>query len=194
VTIKANIKQTPKPEAGFLGTLRDTAKGLWSLVVGLGVTGKYFTDKQVTVHYPRQTVKPVSLTGYRGHIELVGKPKNPGTARCILCMKCMRICPSGCISIKANVEKPPKPPQTEEPKEGQAPLTKRPEPAPKKGKKSLAKFELDYSLCSLCSLCVTHCPVHSLRHSEHVYWAEMDKKNLKLDLLARLKRSVEEKS
>ncbi|WP_187170451.1 4Fe-4S dicluster domain-containing protein [Salidesulfovibrio onnuriiensis] len=190
MAIEARIKQTPKPETGVLGTLRETAKGLWSLIVGLGVTGKYFAGKQVTVHYPRQTVEPEALTGYRGHIELVGKPKTPDTPRCIMCMKCMRICPSGCISIKAQTEKLPPQPEVEEgPQESQVPP-----PQPKKPKKTLSKFSLDYSLCSLCSLCVLHCPVKSLQHSKHVYWAETDKKDLTVDLLERLRRSAKEAS
>lgn len=190
MAIEARIKQTPKPETGFLGVLRDTAKGLWSLIVGLRVTGKNFTDKQVTVHYPRQTVEPEALTGYRGHIELVGKPKTPDTPRCIMCMKCMRICPSGCISIKAQTEK-----KEEAPKNAEAPKDSSiPAPQPKKPKKTLSKFTLDYSLCSLCSLCVLHCPAKSLRHSKHVYWAETDKKDLTVDLLERLRRSAKEAS
>lgn len=173
--------------------LRETARGLWSLLVGLHITGRNFTDSQVTVHYPRQTVAPEALDGYRGHIELVGKPKNPATPRCIMCMKCVRTCPSGCISIKAEkIEHIEPPAPRKDDNEELTPQATVPVPHPKKGRKKVGAFKLDYSLCSLCSLCVECCPVKSLKHSTRVYWAEQDKKDCKLDLLARLRSAAGE--
>ena len=50
-------------------TIQKTLKGLWSLIVGLKVTGKEFCRPWITVHYPRQEV--TNLDTYRGHIDLV---------------------------------------------------------------------------------------------------------------------------
>ena len=67
----------------------DALKGVWSLLVGLRVTGSEFAKKQVTVHYPRQVVDNIST--FRGHIELVGKPKDPAVPKCISCMMCQSV-------------------------------------------------------------------------------------------------------
>jgi NADH-quinone oxidoreductase subunit I len=80
-----------------LDSVRKTAKSLWSLVVGLRVTGDNMVKPQITVHYPRRTVE--SLEGYRGHVQLVGKPGNPAEPRCICCMMCVNSCPSSCITV-----------------------------------------------------------------------------------------------
>lgn len=167
-------KQGPQSVAAVVG---DFFSGLWSLVVGLSVTGRNFADTQITVHYPRQDVGEEQLEGYRGHIELVPKPKDPFTPKCILCMMCARACPSNCITVK--MKKQPK----EEPAEEGA--------KPKKAPKEVETFHLDYNLCSLCSLCVQSCPVNSLRHSKNVYISGFHKEHFEMDLMARLHKQAE---
>lgn len=191
-------KRMPAPPEGLAGRLKETAKGLWSLVVGLGVTGRVFTQKQDTVHYPRVTVPETALEGYRGHIELVAKDEDPHTARCIMCMRCVKVCPSGCITIKSKkIEHVEHKEQDPDPNThhngGLQPLPKQSVPRPGKGKRELTKFQLDYSLCSLCGLCVQTCPASSLRHSKHVYWAGFERKDFTLDLLDRMHRQAEAK-
>ncbi|QJT10151.1 4Fe-4S binding protein [Oceanidesulfovibrio marinus] len=167
-------KKGPQSVAAVVG---DFFSGLWSLVVGLGVTGRNFADSQVTVHYPRQDVGDEQLVGYRGHIELVPKPKDPFAPKCILCMMCARVCPSGCITVK--MKKQPK----EEPVEEGA--------KPKKAPKEVGVFHLNYNLCSLCSLCVQSCPVGSLRHSRDVYLSGFQKEDFEYDLMERLHKQAE---
>jgi len=87
-----------------LDTVRERAKSLWSLVVGLRVTGDNMLRPQITVHYPRRTVE--SLAGYRGHVQLVGKADNPAEPRCICCMMCVNSCPSACITVQVKEEAP----------------------------------------------------------------------------------------
>lgn len=154
-----------------LKTVREKAKSLWSLVVGLRVTGANYVRPQVTVHYPRRTVD--NLATYRGHVELVGKPGNPVEPRCICCMLCVASCPSQCITVKAKKE--PKPAAGE----GEAPK--------KAGKKTPETWELDYTLCSLCGTCAEVCPAQSLRYSQNVYLVSRNKDDYVLDLLARLR-------
>jgi NADH-quinone oxidoreductase subunit I len=63
---------------------------------------------------------------------------------------------------------------------------------PKKKKKTPGKVLLNYNLCSLCGLCVQSCPVNSLRHSNNVYLASLDKDDYSaMDLLQRLKEQGE---
>ncbi len=84
--------------------LRDTAVGLWSLLVGLKVTAMNFVRPEITIHYPRE-VSP-TLEGFRGHIELVPSEEDPSKSKCIACGNCVRTCPSACITMKS--EKPKK--------------------------------------------------------------------------------------
>jgi NADH-quinone oxidoreductase subunit I len=155
--------------------IRDAVKGLYSLAVGMGVTGKYFVKPQVTVHYPRKTVDNVQT--YSGHVELLQGKKNPAESDCILCGTCERNCPSGCLTIQYDEI-----------------VEENPEPEKKKKKtKKLTAFIYDYSYCSLCGQCVENCPVDTLGFSNHVYWAEFDRSKITLDLLARLREKLQNK-
>lgn len=158
----------------------------WSLIVGLKITGKYFFNRQVTVHYPRKKVD--NLASYGGHVELAPKPKDPFKPKCITCMMCVSVCPSGCYSVVKT--KPPKP--TPEELKAQEEAKARGEKVKKKVIKEPSKFMYDYSLCSLCGLCIENCPVKSLRYSQNVYYARDNRKDFKIDLLARLRKQAEE--
>ncbi|MGE4293169.1 MAG: 4Fe-4S binding protein [Desulfovibrio sp.] len=165
-----------------------SVKDLWSLFVGLKVTGKYFLQPTVTVHYPRQTVDPEVEQTYGGHVELVGKPKNPAKPKCIGCMMCVTNCPSGCLTVvKAKAPKPtPEEEQAMKAAEARGEEVKRP-----KAPKEPAKFLYDYSLCSLCGTCIENCPVGSLHYSHNIYFVGTSRQDFKLDLLKRLERQAE---
>lgn len=161
---------------------------LWSLIVGLGVTGKYCTKPTLTQHYPRQVVEPENLATFKGHVELVGKPKNPGKPKCIGCMLCATSCPSKCLTVlKAKAPKPT--PQQE--KEWADAEARGEKPKKPKAPKEPAKFIYDYSLCSLCGTCVEACPVSSLTFSNNVYLVGTSRKEFKMDLLQRLHDQTE---
>lgn len=168
--------------------LRKAACGLWSLIVGLKITGDAFFRKQITVHYPRRTV--TNLDTFRGHIELVGKDEKPDTPRCIACFKCARVCPSGCISLEcAKDRKSAMKKATDNSPLAHDPnfsVTPRKADIPEKSVRTPALFHLDFNYCSLCGLCVQSCPVGSLRFSKDAYLASFDKHDFEYDLLARL--------
>lgn len=164
-------------------------KDLWSLVVGLQITGKFFAMQQVTVHYPRQVLDDENLKSYGGHIELVGKPKEPGVPRCISCQMCAMSCPSSCI--KVTKQKAPQP--TEEEQKAMDEAAARGEKVKKPAApKNPAAFHLDYSLCSLCGTCVEVCPVKSLQFSNNIYLAGTSREDFKFDLLKRLRTKAEQ--
>ncbi len=164
----------------FFRTIAD----LWSLIVGMSITGKYFVSKTRTVHYPRQVVDDDLIDTYGGHVELVGKPKDPGTPKCISCGMCALNCPSNCLTVVKQKAPKPTPEQEQAWKEAEERGEKVEKP---KAPKNPAKFLYDYSLCSLCGTCIEHCPVNSLRFSNNVYLIWWDrKKEATLDLLARL--------
>ncbi|WP_461209042.1 4Fe-4S dicluster domain-containing protein [Desulfocurvus sp. DL9XJH121] len=157
-------------------TVWDTVKRQWSLIVGLRVTGINYVKPQLTVHYPRETVGADSLAGYKGHIQLVGKPKEPAVPKCICCMLCVTSCPSGCIKVVKT-----KPPKVEESAvEGEP-------PAKPKAPKTPSRWTLDYNLCSLCGTCAEVCPVKSIEFSKDVYLAGTSRKDFEFDLMADLR-------
>lgn len=160
-------------------------KGLWSLIVGLFITGDNLRKSTITVHYPRQEVD--NLKSFRGPIELLPKPKDPAMPKCIACMMCVSTCPSGCITIVKH--KAPKP--TPEEKQAMAEAEARGEKVKKpKAPKTPKAFVYDFSLCSLCGLCSEVCPVKAIGFSSDVYMVCRDRSELKLDLLARLKNNT----
>lgn len=171
-------------------TIQKTMKGLWSLIVGLKVTGKEFCRPWITVHYPRQEVS--NLESYRGHIELVAQPDDPKNALCIVCKRCEEICPSGCIQVEGHL------PESDSAEIRQLLLitniplpgskARNPICATEKATKILDSFKLNYNLCSLCGLCVQSCPVSSLTFSKDVYLAGFARKDFEFDLIKRMKK------
>jgi NADH-quinone oxidoreductase subunit I len=119
-----------------MGRLRRFWGGIWSLVVGLRVTGGHMFRRRVTVYYPHE--KP-DTSHWGGPIELVTFPETQ-THDCIGCKACERICPSDCIDVEG----------------------KRPEGSKKM---RATKFLIDFSTCSLCGLCVDVCPTDTLQYS-----------------------------
>ena len=171
-------------------TIQKTLKGLWSLIVGLKVTGKEFCRPWITVHYPRQEV--TNLDSYRGHIDLVPYPDNPRKPLCIVCRRCEDICPSGCIRIDGHVPGDEKQvPARQLLLISGVPLpdsaAREPVCAADKTLRVLDGFKLNYNLCSLCGLCVQSCPVSSLTFSSDVYLAGASRKEFEFDLMQRLR-------
>ena len=176
-----------RASAGLLGEVRKTLTGLWSLVVGLGVTGNQFYRRAVTVHYPRQTVD--NLSTFRGPIELIPSAKDPMKPDCILCGMCEQSCPSGCIEVKSHFEEEPdaQEPNVQAPAEAGSDPEKKAPPKKKKKTKVIDSFDLNFNLCSLCGLCVQSCPGSGLRFSHEAYLAGYSRSDFEFDLLARMR-------
>ncbi|WP_456386223.1 4Fe-4S dicluster domain-containing protein [Desulfolithobacter sp.] len=139
----------------------DIFGGARSLVVGLSITAREFFKPVVTEQYPWEV--PVMTERFRGHIELVANEE--GKPRCIVCGMCMRACPSGCITLTGKKEEGAK-------------------------KKSLTKYQLDFTKCSLCGSCIESCNFNAIRFSREYNLAGTRKEDYIFDLLKRL----EEKS
>jgi NADH-quinone oxidoreductase subunit I len=115
------------------------------LLRGLRQTLKTFLSKPVTVQYPHE--KEERAPRARGVIAL--KEEN-----CTVCMLCARECPVWCIFIEGYKDQaPPR-------REGGRPRLAQ----------KLDRFDIDYSLCMYCGICVDVCPFDALFWSpEHEY-------------------------
>ncbi|MFA7164837.1 MAG: 4Fe-4S binding protein [Desulfoplanes sp.] len=161
----------------FFEEIRQAFKGIYSLLVGLNITGKALVTKVETVHYPRQTVDNIDT--YHGHIELIPTDTTPHFTKCIACGTCAHNCPAQCITV-TKAELPPEIGEDGKPQK------------PKKAKYP-ELFKLDYNHCSLCGQCVENCPVSALRFSTDVYLAGFSREDFEYDLLARAKQNIEDK-
>ncbi len=132
-------------------------KGLYSLLIGMGVTFREFFKPPVTVPYPYETITMPQR--YRGHVELIENEE--GKPNCIVCMACARACPSNCITLAG--EKP----------EGSK-------------KKVLTSYVLDFTRCSLCGSCVEACKFNALEFSKEYNLASTRKEDFIFNLLQRL--------
>jgi NADH-quinone oxidoreductase subunit I len=117
------------------------------LIKGLGVTFKTMLEPNVTVQYPH--VKETPTARARGVIAL--KEEN-----CTVCMLCARQCPDWCIYIEGHKTKaPPR-------REGGKPRTVQ----------LLDRFDIDFSLCMYCGICVEVCPFDALFWSPEFEYSE----------------------
>ena len=136
---------------------QDLVGGAWSLAVGMGITLRHAFRRAVTVEYPYATL-PLPKR-FRGHIELTCDEQT-GQPKCIVCMACMRACPSGCITLDG--AKP----------EGGT-------------RKVLSKYALDFTTCSLCGLCVESCNFDAIHFSRDYNLASTRKQDYVMDMLKR---------
>jgi NADH-quinone oxidoreductase subunit I len=126
-----------------------TKPQLPGLIKGLGVTLGTMFRPAVTVQYPH--VKEAPPTRARGVIALLED-------NCTVCMLCARECPDWCIYIEGHNDKaPPR-------REGGKPRTVN----------ILDRFDIDYSLCMYCGICVEVCPFDALFWSPEYEYSELN--------------------
>ena len=114
---------------------------------GLAVTLRALLHRSVTKQYPQ--VKPDLPARSRGVIALLAD-------NCTSCMLCARECPDWCIYIESHKE-------TEPPAaEGARPVTHN----------VLDRFDIDFSLCMYCGICIEVCPFDALTWSPEFEYAE----------------------
>lgn len=113
-------------------------KGLWSLLVGMKVTGKEFVTPKVTEKYPENRATLQIADRFRATLTL--KLDDNGNHKCIACGICQMNCPNNTIQVIARKV-------TDE--EG-------------KTKRVLDDYVYDLGSCVFCQLCVTTCPHDAL--------------------------------
>ena len=122
------------------------------LAKGLAVTLKTMSRRSVTQQYP--DVKPELPPRSRGVIALLEE-------NCTVCMLCARECPDWCIYIDSHKETIPAPPGGRE-----------------RQRNVLDRFDIDFSLCMYCGICVEVCPFDALHWSPEFEYAELDIREL----------------
>lgn len=142
-----NVRPPRGSELGLVG-----AAYVWEIVKGLMITNRHFWENivlhslhaagiarsrpaGVTIQYP-EVRRPVPARARLLH-RINRRPD--GSPKCVACMLCPSVCPSGCINVVAE----------ESPEPG---IEKRP-----------ASFEIDLSRCVFCGFCVEACPVDAIR-------------------------------
>ncbi len=143
--------------------LKEIYQGGRSLVEGMIVTFRRLFHPLVTVQYPRKHIE--ISPAYRGHIELKVF-EDSGTHKCIACLSCERMCPSGVIKVKGEKTQP-------------------------KGPKVPSSYVIDFSKCSLCGLCVESCPTGTLQYSKEYQLVGENSNDCLIDLLARFQKQLE---
>ena len=122
------------------------------LINGLAVTFRTMTKRSVTRQYP--DVEPDLPPRSRGVIALLEE-------NCTVCMLCARECPDWCIYIDSHKE------------EVVVPGAARP-----RQRNVLDRFDIDFSLCMYCGICIEACPFDALYWTPEFEYAEYDVLNL----------------
>jgi NADH-quinone oxidoreductase subunit I len=137
--------------------LQEIITGSWSLGVGMWITLRHLLIRPVTVNYPYESLRMTDR--FRGHVELIRNDET-GEPNCVVCMACQKACPSNCIRVEGV----------------------KPEGATRRHP---TLFQLDFTTCSLCGLCVESCNFTALRFSREYNLASLRKEDFQIDLLER---------
>lgn len=105
---------------------------LTDLLRGMGLTGKSFFRRKVTVQYPEEKT-PLSPR-FRGLHALRRYPN--GEERCIACQLCEAVCPAMCITIESE---------------------ERPD-----GTRRTTRYDIDLFKCIYCGFCEEACPTDAV--------------------------------
>jgi NADH-quinone oxidoreductase subunit I len=127
-------------------------KGIWALLTGMKVTGKYlFTPwGYVTQQYPENRDKLVMFDRFRGEV-VMWHNEETNEHRCTGCGICELNCPNGSIEIISKSVITP---------DG-------------KKKRIIDKHIYHLGMCTLCNLCVRACPTNAIQmgqNFEHAVW------------------------
>lgn len=105
---------------------------LYELLFGLGLTGRYFFSKKVTIQYPEE--KTPQSPRFRGLHALRRYPN--GEERCIACKLCEAVCPAMAITIESEMRED--------------------------NTRRTTRYDIDLTKCIFCGFCEESCPVDSI--------------------------------
>lgn len=134
-------------------SLRETFGAVKGLAKGMATTASVLARPAHTQQYPH--VEPDLPARSRGVIALLAD-------NCTSCMLCARECPDWCIYIDSHKET--------------APATT--EGGRARTHNVLDRFDIDFSLCMYCGICIEVCPFDALFWAPDFAYAEGDIRNL----------------
>jgi NADH-quinone oxidoreductase subunit I len=124
--------------------------GIKSLLIGMWITLRHFVQKPITIQYPDEKIE--TQPRFRGYIRLV-RDEQKGIIDCGSCQGCVKVCPVDIISCTGIRDE--------------------------NNKLRFATYELDYSRCLFCGLCLEACPTHVLQVTDVYELAEYSRDGLK---------------
>ncbi|MBK7174138.1 MAG: 4Fe-4S binding protein [Bacteroidales bacterium] len=135
----------------FLNYISEIFKGVWTLLIGMKVTAKYFFTpwKHVTQQYPENREKLFIAERFRGEVVMPHNENNEHA--CTGCGICELNCPNGSIEI----------------------ITKSILTEEGKKKRIIDQHIYHLGMCTFCNLCVKTCPSDAIvmaQTFEHAYW------------------------
>lgn len=133
---------------------------LYTIFVGLKITGWHMFEKKVTMQYP-DLVHPIKDNliplNSRNRIEV-------DMDRCDGCGSCSRACPVNCIDVELVKVTPG----------DDIPLFYDGKPR----KTWVTKYNLDFAKCCFCSLCTEACPTNAVKMTQEFEYSEYNRDNL----------------
>ena len=115
---------------------------------GLGVTGRHFFKRKITVQYPEE--KTPKSNRFRGLHALRRYPN--GEERCIACKLCEAVCPALAITIEAEERED--------------------------GTRRTTRYDIDLFKCIYCGFCEEACPTDAIQLTPDFEYAEYDRQNM----------------
>lgn len=150
--------------------LKNTWQGLWTILIGMKITWDHIFTPSVTIQYPKVKVPLPERVRNRLYVNIMD---------CIGCKQCSKACPVDCIDIETVKALP----------EDNLGVTSN----NKKKNFWLTNFEIDFSKCCYCSLCVWDCPTGCITMSNIYEYSEYDRENLKYQFSNLTRSEAEEK-
>ncbi len=128
----------------IINYFKEVIDGVWSLLKGLRVTGKYFFSpgEIVTEKYPNNRKTLVMKERFKGEVVMPHNEKNEH--KCTGCGICEINCPNGTIEVISKTI------ATEDGKK----------------KRAIDKHIYRLGMCTFCALCVKSCPSNALAFSQ----------------------------
>jgi NADH-quinone oxidoreductase subunit I len=128
----------------IINYLKEIVSGIWSLLKGLRVTGKYFFSpgEIVTEKYPNNRKTLVMKDRFKGEVIMPHNEKNEH--KCTGCGICEINCPNGTIEV----------------------ISKTIATDDGKKKRAIDKHIYRLGMCTFCALCVKSCPSDALAFSQ----------------------------